>query len=68
MSLPRLDVGPENRKKKEQSLISVHFIRCLDEFDVFMDSVNRVMAMEMMIYTTKKHKNQQFIFLTPLVC
>ena len=49
-------------------MIDDYFIdRCLDEFDVFMDNVNRSIAMEMMIHTTKKHKGQQFIFLTPLV-
>jgi len=40
--------------------------RCLDEFDVFMDNVNRSIAMKMMTATTQKHKHQQFIFLTPL--
>ena len=33
-----------------------------------MDNVNRSIAMKMMTATTQKHKHQQFIFLTPLVC
>ncbi|KAL4235898.1 Structural maintenance of chromosomes protein 6 [Mactra antiquata] len=38
---------------------------CLDEFDVFMDMVNRRMSMEMMIRKAKETKDRQFIFLTP---
>ncbi|XP_059153148.1 structural maintenance of chromosomes protein 6-like [Physella acuta] len=39
--------------------------RCLDEFDVFMDMVNRRISMDMMMATADMHKNMQFIFLTP---
>ncbi|XP_055886369.1 structural maintenance of chromosomes protein 6-like isoform X2 [Biomphalaria glabrata] len=39
--------------------------RCLDEFDIFMDMVNRRISMDMMMATADMHKNQQFIFLTP---
>ncbi|BFY99906.1 hypothetical protein BsWGS_02945 [Bradybaena similaris] len=39
--------------------------RCLDEFDVFMDMVNRRISMDMMMETADMHKNMQFIFLTP---
>jgi len=39
--------------------------RCLDEFDVFMDMVNRRVSMEMMLETADLHKDMQFVFLTP---
>ncbi|CAL1548056.1 unnamed protein product [Lymnaea stagnalis] len=39
--------------------------RCLDEFDVFMDMVNRRISMDMMMSAADMHKNKQFIFLTP---
>ncbi|KAB0804136.1 hypothetical protein PPYR_01106 [Photinus pyralis] len=37
----------------------------LDEFDVFMDKVNRTKVMEILLYHAKKHKDMQFVFLTP---
>ncbi|ODQ79032.1 hypothetical protein BABINDRAFT_162101 [Babjeviella inositovora NRRL Y-12698] len=40
-------------------------IRGLDEFDVFMDSVNRKMAMKMMLLTLRKQQKSQTIFITP---
>ncbi|SCZ98849.1 BZ3500_MvSof-1268-A1-R1_Chr7-1g09293 [Microbotryum saponariae] len=40
-------------------------IRCLDEFDVFMDAVNRRVAMKMMVDTAKNVKRAQFILITP---
>lgn len=40
--------------------------RCLDEFDVFMDLVNRRLSMEMMLKTAREQKYKQFIFFTPL--
>ncbi|XP_052775286.1 structural maintenance of chromosomes protein 6-like isoform X1 [Mya arenaria] len=40
--------------------------RCLDEFDVFMDMVNRRIAMEMLMGTAKEQQERQFIFLSPL--
>lgn len=40
--------------------------RILDEFDVFMDSVNRKIAVQNIIAFAKKDRKNQFIFLTPL--
>ncbi|KAM0745665.1 P-loop containing nucleoside triphosphate hydrolase protein [Meredithblackwellia eburnea MCA 4105] len=40
-------------------------IRCLDEFDVFMDSVNRLISMKMMTETAKAADSTQFILITP---
>ncbi|GAA5855652.1 hypothetical protein JCM8547_001632 [Rhodosporidiobolus lusitaniae] len=40
-------------------------LRCLDEFDVFMDAVNRRIAMKMMIETAKTANQTQFILITP---
>ncbi|KAK6188575.1 hypothetical protein SNE40_004723 [Patella caerulea] len=39
--------------------------RCLDEFDVFMDMVNRRISMDMMMVVAKEQTGRQFIFLTP---
>jgi len=40
--------------------------RCLDEFDVFMDQVNRRMCMDMMLRAAAKKPGCQFVFLSPL--
>ncbi|KAF2838521.1 P-loop containing nucleoside triphosphate hydrolase protein [Patellaria atrata CBS 101060] len=40
-------------------------IRCLDEFDVFMDSVNRDISMKMIISAAREAVGRQFIFITP---
>ncbi|KAI4955545.1 hypothetical protein J4E91_001406 [Alternaria rosae] len=40
-------------------------IRCLDEFDVFMDSVNRERSMHMIIQAARRSIGRQFIFITP---
>ncbi|KAK5648751.1 hypothetical protein RI129_003643 [Pyrocoelia pectoralis] len=37
----------------------------LDEFDVFMDKVNRTKVMEILLFHAKKHMDMQFVFLTP---
>ncbi|KAH7097691.1 P-loop containing nucleoside triphosphate hydrolase protein [Auriculariales sp. MPI-PUGE-AT-0066] len=41
-------------------------IRCLDEFDVFMDAVNRRVSMKMLIETAKAADAKQFVVITPL--
>lgn len=40
-------------------------IRCLDEFDVFMDSVNRATSMKLMIGAARRSVGRQFILITP---
>ena len=40
-------------------------IRCLDEFDVFMDSVNRDVSMDMLIRFARQSKGKQFLLITP---
>ncbi|KAI9222038.1 P-loop containing nucleoside triphosphate hydrolase protein [Blastocladiella britannica] len=40
-------------------------IRCLDEFDVYMDEVNRRVTMELLMDAAKK-SDEQFVFITPL--
>ncbi|KAM3960907.1 LOW QUALITY PROTEIN: structural maintenance of chromosomes 6 [Aphomia sociella] len=37
----------------------------MDEFDVFMDNVNRKIVMELLIDHALKNKSRQFVFLTP---
>lgn len=39
--------------------------RCLDEFDVFMDMLNRRIIMEMLVQLACEHKENQFFFFTP---
>ncbi|XP_063771417.1 structural maintenance of chromosomes protein 6 isoform X2 [Pseudophryne corroboree] len=39
--------------------------RCLDEFDVFMDMVNRRISMDMMLTMADSQRYRQFILLTP---
>ncbi|KAG8011310.1 Structural maintenance of chromosomes protein 6 [Nibea albiflora] len=39
--------------------------RCLDEFDVYMDMVNRRISMDMMLKVAAGQRYRQFIFLTP---
>ncbi|XP_034555608.1 structural maintenance of chromosomes protein 6 [Notolabrus celidotus] len=39
--------------------------RCLDEFDVFMDMVNRRISMDMLLKVAAGQRYRQFIFLTP---
>ncbi|KUF91073.1 hypothetical protein AM588_10005355 [Phytophthora nicotianae] len=39
--------------------------RVMDEFDVFMDSVNRDMTIQLLVDAAKKDSKKQFIFVTP---
>ncbi|XP_043924473.1 structural maintenance of chromosomes protein 6 [Protopterus annectens] len=39
--------------------------RCLDEFDVYMDMVNRRISMDMMLRVAESQRYRQFILLTP---
>jgi chromosome segregation ATPase len=39
--------------------------RCLDEFDVFMDMVNRRIIMELLSDLARQHRHIQFFFFTP---
>ena len=39
----------------------------MDEFDVFMDAINRRVAMENLFSNSLEHPDLQFIFLTPQV-
>ncbi|KAK0545371.1 Structural maintenance of chromosomes protein 6 [Tilletia horrida] len=41
-------------------------IRCLDEFDVFMDAVNRKISMKMIADTAHNNPATQFVLITPL--
>ncbi|KAJ7175114.1 P-loop containing nucleoside triphosphate hydrolase protein [Mycena crocata] len=40
-------------------------LRCLDEFDVFMDAINRRISMRMLIDTAKQSDKKQFVLITP---
>lgn len=40
-------------------------LRCLDEFDVYMDSVNRSISVEMMLRAAERSAGKQFILITP---
>ncbi|EIN12535.1 P-loop containing nucleoside triphosphate hydrolase protein [Punctularia strigosozonata HHB-11173 SS5] len=40
-------------------------IRCLDEFDVFMDAVNRRISMKMMIEVANTSDRKQYVLITP---
>ncbi|KAG6919643.1 hypothetical protein DXG01_003507 [Tephrocybe rancida] len=40
-------------------------LRCLDEFDVFMDAINRRISMKMMIDTANSSDKKQYILITP---
>jgi len=37
----------------------------MDEFDVFMDAVNRHVSIDMLLQTGERHRHRQFIFITP---
>jgi chromosome segregation ATPase len=40
-------------------------VRCLDEFDVFMDQINRDVSMNMMVGAARRAVSRQFILITP---
>jgi chromosome segregation ATPase len=37
----------------------------MDEFDVFMDAVNRHLSLKLLIESARQQKHRQFIFITP---
>jgi len=37
----------------------------MDEFDVFMDAINRHVSIEMLVKTGERHRHRQFIFISP---
>jgi structural maintenance of chromosomes protein 6 len=39
--------------------------RAMDEFDVFMDAINRRMAMQSLFGFAREHDELQYVFLTP---
>eukprot|EP00026_Physarum_polycephalum_P000990 Phypoly_transcript_00991.p1 GENE.Phypoly_transcript_00991~~Phypoly_transcript_00991.p1 ORF type:complete len:1091 (-),score=239.01 Phypoly_transcript_00991:83-3355(-) len=39
--------------------------RAMDEFDVFMDAVNRRLSIEMLTEAGREHKHRQFLFISP---
>jgi chromosome segregation ATPase len=39
--------------------------RAMDEFDVFMDAVNRHLSLKLLIESARLQKHRQFIFITP---
>ncbi|KAK7745951.1 Structural maintenance of chromosomes protein 6 [Cytospora paraplurivora] len=40
-------------------------LRCLDEFDVFMDNVNRAISTEMLVHAARNSVGRQYILITP---
>jgi chromosome segregation ATPase len=40
-------------------------IRCLDEFDVFMDNVNRAISTNMLVDAARRSVSRQYILITP---
>ncbi|KAJ5692081.1 hypothetical protein N7462_001504 [Penicillium macrosclerotiorum] len=40
-------------------------VRCLDEFDVYMDHINRKMAIDMLMIAARRSIGRQFILITP---
>jgi chromosome segregation ATPase len=41
-------------------------LRCMDEYDVFMDAMNRTVTTKMLIEIARSHPHRQFVFLSPL--
>eukprot|EP00038_Savillea_parva_P009153 m.181568 g.181568 ORF g.181568 m.181568 type:complete len:1198 (-) comp15310_c0_seq1:229-3822(-) len=41
-------------------------LRCMDEYDVYMDAMNRTVTTKMLIEIAKQHPHRQFVFLSPL--
>lgn len=41
-------------------------LRCMDEYDVFMDSMNRKVTTRLLIELAKNQMHRQFVFLSPL--
>lgn len=66
----------ENLSGGEKSYCQVSFLSsmweslncpffCLDEFDVFLDELNRISAIDSLIKITELHPEHQYIFITP---
>ncbi|KAJ1516248.1 Structural maintenance of chromosomes protein 6 [Coelomomyces lativittatus] len=41
-------------------------LRCMDEFDVYMDEINRAIAMQQLMSAAKESSGCQYLFITPL--
>ncbi|KAF9018540.1 P-loop containing nucleoside triphosphate hydrolase protein [Hymenopellis radicata] len=63
------DKDPRSLSGGEKSFSTICFyrlpLRCLDEFDVFMDAVNRRISMKMMIETANQSDKKQYVLITP---
>jgi len=76
MNAARRDKDPKSLSGGEKSFSTICLllalwetmgspIRCLDEFDVFMDAVNRRISMKMLVDTAKDSNETQYILITP---
>ncbi|KAJ6153787.1 hypothetical protein N7470_006746 [Penicillium chermesinum] len=61
----RLDLQVEPDITKHDGTAMGSPIRCLDEFDVYMDHINRKMSIEMLLLAARRSIGRQFILITP---